>query len=210
MRMPSGGGVKGGLCHSQSPESYFTHTAGLKVVMPSNPYDAKGLLIAAMRDDDPVIFFEPKSIYRKDKAEVPGDAYAIPLGSAAVARQGKDISVISYGAMVPLALRAANRAAAGGIDIEVIDVRTLLPLDIDTIAASVAKTNRAVILHEAPKTCGYGAELTAQIVEHAFWSLDAPVERLAGFDTPFPYALEDHYMPTEERLLTTVRRMLAI
>ena len=210
VRMPSGGGVKGGHCHSQSPESYFVHTAGLKVVMPSNPYDAKGLLVAAMRDEDPIIFFEPKSIYRTERTEVPEGDYTIPVGKARTVREGTDLTVITYGATVPLALRAAERAMAEKVSVEVSDVRSLLPLDIDHIIASVEKTNRAMVVHEAPRTCGYGAELTAQIVERAFWSLDAPIVRVTGFDTPFPYALEDDYMPTEGRLLEAIRALLRV
>jgi len=205
VRMPSGGGVKGGHCHSQSPEAYFVHTAGLKVVMPSNPYDAKGLLLAAMREDDPVIFFEPKSIYRTERSEVPEEDYAVPLGQASIVRSGRDVTLVTYGAMVPLAVRSAERAAKEGIEVEVIDVRTLLPLDISTIGGSVTRTSRAIVLHEAPQTCGYGAELMAQIMEQAFWDLDAPVVRVAGFDTPFPYALEKEYMPSEDRVLKAVR-----
>lgn len=206
VRMPCGGGIQGGLCHSQSPESYFVHTAGLKVVMPSNPYDAKGLLLSAMRGPDPVIFFEPKSIYRTSKVDVPADDYTVPLGKAVTLREGTSITALCYGAMAPLALNTAARAAEEGIEVEVIDIRTLLPLDIDHIVASIAKTNRAVIIHEAPKTCGYGSELMAQIIEHAFWSLDAPIARVTGFDTPFSYALEDYYMPTEDRILETIRQ----
>jgi 2-oxoisovalerate dehydrogenase E1 component beta subunit len=205
VRMPSGGGVKGGHCHSQSPESYFVHTAGLKVVMPSNPYDAKGLLLAALRDGDPVIFFEPKSIYRTERNDIPEDDYSVPLGKAAVVREGQDITLVTYGAMVPLAVRSAERAAKEGVQVEVIDVRTLLPLDIDSIVNSVAKTSRAIVLHEAPQTCGYGAELMAQVVEQAFWDLDAPIIRVTGFDTPFPYTLEKQYMPSEERVLKAIR-----
>lgn len=210
VRMPCGGGVNGGLCHSQSPESYFVHTAGLKVVMPSNPYDAKGLLLSALRDEDPVIFFEPKSIYRTTKVEVPITDYTVPLGEAITVREGSSVTALCYGAMAPLTLSAATRAAEEGIDVEVIDVRTLLPLDIDHIVVSIRKTNRAVIVHEAPKTCGYGSELMAQIVEHAFWDLDAPIARVTGFDTPFPYALEDYYMPTEDRVLETIRDVVKI
>jgi 2-oxoisovalerate dehydrogenase E1 component beta subunit len=210
VRMPSGGGVKGGHCHSQSPESYFVHTAGLKVVMPSNPYDAKGLLLAAMRDEDPIIFFEPKSIYRTERTEVPEGDYTIPVGKARTVREGSDLTVITYGATVPLALRVAERAMEEKLSVEVIDVRSLLPLDSDHIVASVEKTNRAMVVHEAPRTCGYGAELTAQIVERAFWSLDAPIVRVTGFDTPFPYALEDDYMPTEGRLLEAIRAILKV
>jgi 2-oxoisovalerate dehydrogenase E1 component beta subunit len=206
IRMPSGGGVSGGLCHSQSPESYFVHTAGLKVVMPSNPHDAKGLLIGAIQDDDPVIFFEPKSMYRTDKIDVPDDPYTVPLGHAATLREGTDVTLITYGAMVPLALRSAITADSEGIHVEVIDVRTLLPLDIRHIIQSVQKTNCAIVLHEAPRTCGYGAELMAQIMERAFWYLDAPLIRVTGFDTPFPYALEDEYMPNEARVLKAIRK----
>lgn len=210
VRMPSGGGVSGGLCHSQSPESYFVHTAGLKVVMPSNAYDAKGLLLSALRDEDPVIFFEPKSLYRTSKVEVPAGDYAVPIGKAATLREGNSITVLCYGAMAPLTLDSARRAAEEGIDVEVIDVRTLLPLDIDHIVDSVRKTNREVIVHEAPRTCGYGSELMAQIVEHAFWDLDAPIARVTGFDTPFPYALEDYYMPTVDRVLETIREVVRV
>ncbi|MBI4473276.1 MAG: alpha-ketoacid dehydrogenase subunit beta [Acidobacteria bacterium] len=210
VRMPSAGGVKGGHCHSQSPESYFVHTAGLKVVMPSNPYDAKGLLTAAIRDDDPVIFFEPKTLYRAARMEVPDSGFTVPIGKASTLREGGDVSVLSYGAMAPLVLRAANRLAGEGIDCEVIDVRTLLPLDIGHIAGSISKTSRAVIVHEAPRTGGFGAELMAQIVEHAFWDLDAPIVRVTGYDTPFPYALEDFYMPTEERVIDAVRHVVAL
>lgn len=210
IRMPCGGGVSGGLCHSQSPESYFVHTAGLKVVMPSNAYDAKGLLIAAIEDEDPVIFFEPKSIYRKDRTTVPDGSYRVPLGRAATVRAGSDVTLVTYGAMVPLALRTAASAAAEGIDIEVIDVRTLLPLDIDHIMQSVEKTNRAIVVHEAPRTCGYGAELMAQIMERGFWHLEAPLARVTGFDTPLSYALEDAYMPSSDRILKTVRKIVEV
>jgi pyruvate dehydrogenase E1 component beta subunit len=210
VRMPSGGGVKGGLCHSQSPESYFLHTAGLKVVIPSNPIDAKGLLLAALRDEDPVVFFEPKSIYRTQKTDVPENDYTIDLGKAATLREGTDVTLISYGAMVRLTLRAAERAATEGISAEVVDLRTLLPLDIEHVIASVEKTSRVIIIHEAPRTCGYAAELTSQIVERAFWHLDAPIARLTGFDTPFPYSLEDEYMPTESRLLAMIRETVRV
>jgi 2-oxoisovalerate dehydrogenase E1 component beta subunit len=208
IRMPSGGGVKGGHCHSQSPESYFIHTAGLKVVMPSNPRDAKGLLISSLREADPVIFFEPKSIYRKERVEVDPGEFTVPLGKAATVREGTDVTLVTYGAMVPLALRTAESASKEGIDVEVIDLRTLWPLDIDHVERSVEKNNRVVVLHEAPRTCGYGAELMAQIVESAFWSLDAPILRVTGFDTPFPYALEEEYMPTEERVMKALRRVV--
>jgi len=209
VRMPCGGGISGGLCHSQSPESYFVHTAGLKVVMPSNPRDAKGLLLSALRDPDPVIFFEPKSIYRKEKTEVSDDDRIVPLGKAVTVREGSDITLVTYGAMVSLAQKSAATAASEGMEVEIIDVRTLLPLDIAHILRSIQKTSRAIVLHEAPRTCGYGAEVMAQITEHAFWDLDAPLARVTGFDTPFPYALEDAYLPTEKRVLETIRKTVS-
>jgi pyruvate dehydrogenase E1 component beta subunit len=205
VRMPVGGGVGGGHYHSQSPESYFVHTAGLKVVIPSNPYDAKGLLLASLEDEDPVIFLEPKKAYRSRKSDVPADAYTVPIGSANTVKEGGDLTLICYGAMVPIAERAAEQASAESIDVEVIDLRSLLPLDLDHVIASIEKTGRVVIVHEAPKTCGYGAELVALIVEKAFWSLDAPIARVTGFDTPFPYRLEDAYMPTDFRIMEAIR-----
>ena len=205
VRMPVGGGVGGGHYHSQSPEAYFAHTAGLKVVLPSSPYDAKGLLLSALRDRDPVIFLEPKKLYRTTRGEVPDGAYAVPIGSAHTLRQGKDITLIAYGATVPLAVTAAEQAADENIEADVIDLRTLVPLDIDTVLASVQKTSRVVLVHEAPRTCGFAAELAALIAEKAFWSLDAPILRVTGFDTPFPYRLENDYMPTAQRILEGVR-----
>ena len=205
VRMPVGGGVGGGHYHSQSPESYFAHTAGLKVVIPSDPYDAKGLLLSAIEDEDPVIFLEPKKAYRAGKGEVPADAYTVPIGSASTLREGNDVTLICYGAMVPIARKAAEQASSESIEVEVIDLRSLLPLDLEHVTASVEKTGRVVIVHEAPKTCGYGAELVASIVEKAFWSLDAPIARVTGFDTPFPYRLEDEYMPTDSRIMAAIR-----
>lgn len=205
MRMPVGGGIGGGHYHSQSPEAYFAHTAGLKVVIPSNPYDAKGLLLAALEDPDPVVFLEPKKLYRTTHAEVPEGHYTVPIGSAAAVREGSDLTLLCYGAMVPVCGKVAASAAGEGIDIEVIDLRSILPLDLDVVSASVAKTGRVVIVHEAPRTCGFGAELAASIVERSFWDLDAPIARVMGFDTPFPYRLEDAYMPTLERILEGVR-----
>ncbi len=201
IRTPVGGGIKGGHYHSQSPETYFVHTAGLKVVIPSNPYDAKGMLLAAIRDEDPVMFFEPKRIYRSAKGEVPEGDYTVPLGKAAIARAGKDLTLISWGAMVHEALDAATQAAAKGIDCEVIDLRSLLPLDLDTIVASVKKTGRVVIVHEAPKTNGFGGELVALINENCFTHLEAPPRRITGWDTPFPYTLEMEYLPRAPRIL---------
>lgn len=200
IRTPVGGGIRGGLYHSQSPESLFIHNAGLKVVCPSNPYDAKGLLLAAIRDDDPVLFLEPKRVYRAVKMDVPEDDYTIELGKAKVVREGADVTVLAWGAMLYEALASAEKAAAQGIDAEVIDLRTLWPLDIDTIVESVKKTGRVVIVHEAPKTCGFGAELVSLISEKAFLYLEAPPKRVTGWDTPFPYTLENEYLPLEHRI----------
>jgi pyruvate dehydrogenase E1 component beta subunit len=209
IRTPSGGGVKGGLYHSQSPEAYFIHTAGLKVVMPSTPADGKGLLTSAMRDPDPVIFFEPKALYRTAKGEIPEGEYAVPLGKARIVREGSDVSVITYGAMVPVAEGAAAEAEGEGIGVEVVDLRTLWPLDVDAVVRSVEKTGRAIILHEAPRTCGFGAELSALIQEKAFLHLKAPIRRVAGFDTPFPYALEKTYISNARRALEEIRSAAA-
>jgi 2-oxoisovalerate dehydrogenase E1 component beta subunit len=204
IRAPSGGGIKGGLYHSQSPEAYFIHTAGLKVVMPSTPADGKGLLASAMRDPDPVIFFEPKALYRTAKGEVPEGDYSVPLCKARVVRQGGDVTLVTYGATVHVAEEAAETAGREGIHVEVIDLRTLWPLDIETVIQSVEKTGRAIVLHEAPRTCGFGAELAALIQEKAFLHLESPVSRVTGFDTPFPYALEKIYIPDADRTLKAI------
>ncbi len=209
VRAPSGGGIKGGLYHSQSPEAYFIHTAGLKVVMPSTPADAKGLLASAMRDPDPVIFLEPKALYRTAKGEVPAGDHAVRLGEARVVREGHDVTLVTYGAMVPVGEEAAARAAGEGIGVEVIDLRTLWPLDVETVVRAVEMTGRAIVLHEAPRTCGFGAELTALIQEKAFLHLKAPVARVTGFDTPFPYALEKTYIPDARRTLDAIRAAVA-
>jgi 2-oxoisovalerate dehydrogenase E1 component beta subunit len=221
IRSPYGGGIFGGQTHSQSPESLFTHIAGLKVVIPSNPHDAKGLLIAAIEDDDPVIFLEPKRIYNgpfegwRDRpvsswaghpqAEVPAEHYAIPLGQATIARAGEAVTVLAYGTMVHVALAAA---AHGGVDAEVIDLRSLVPLDLDTITASVRKTGRCVIVHEAPLTSGFGAELSALVQEHCFYHLEVPIVRVTGWDTPYPHALEWDYFPGPERIADALRHVL--
>lgn len=205
LRAPSGGGIKGGIYHSQSPEAYFVHTAGLVVVIPSTPADARGLLLSAMRSPDPVIFFEPKALYRTAKGEVPEGDHPVPLGTARIVREGKDLSLLTYGAMVPVAEQAAAEAEAEGIGVEVIDLRTLWPLDIEAVTGSVAKTGRAVVLHEAPKSCGFGAELASLVQEKVFLHLKAPVARVAGFDTPFPYALEKLYLPDPRRVLDSIR-----
>jgi pyruvate dehydrogenase E1 component beta subunit len=209
IRTPYGGGIKGGHYHSQSPETHFLHTAGLKVVVPSNPRDAKGLLISAIRDPDPVLFFEPKRVYRAAKGEVPAGDYAVPIGEAALTREGRDVTVIAWGAMWHEADRAAREAEAEGIDCEVLDLRSLQPLDLDAIVASVGKTGRAVIVHEAPRTCGFGAELVALIQERCFLHLEAPIARVTGFDTPFPYTLEMEYLPRAPRILKAVREVVA-
>lgn len=206
IRAPSGGGVKGGHYHSQSPEAYFIHTAGLKVAMPATPADGKGLLASAMRDPDPVIFFEPKALYRTAKGEVPDGDYTVPLGRARIVTLGEDVSLVTYGATVPVAEEATKAAGQEGIRVEVIDLRTLWPLDIETVIRSVEKTGRAIVLHEAPRTCGFGAELAALIQEKAFLRLKAPVARVTGFDTPFPYALERLYIPDVPRTLESIRQ----
>jgi 2-oxoisovalerate dehydrogenase E1 component beta subunit len=221
VRSPFGGGIFGGQTHSQSPEGIFTHVAGLKTVIPSNPYDAKGLLIAAIEDPDPVIFFEPKRIYngpfdghydrpvqpwsKHASSEVPEGHYTVPLGKAAVVREGEAVTILSYGTMVHVALGVV---AENGIDAEVIDLRTLLPLDIETIAASVEKTGRCVIVHEATRTSGFGAELSAQVQERCFHVLEAPIERVTGWDTPYPHSLEWAYFPGPVRLGEALKRVM--
>ncbi len=205
IRTPYGGGIRGGLYHSQSPEALFAHIAGLKVVIPSTPHDAKGLLLASIEDDDPVIFMEPKRVYRAARGEVPEEYYTIPLGKAAVVREGEDVTVIAYGAMVHTALDAAKAAAEQGLSMEVIDLRSLVPLDVETIAESARKTGRIVVVHEAPLTCGYGAELVARVQEHAFLYLEAPIQRVTGLDTPFPHTLEHEYLPDASRVTRACR-----
>ena len=201
IRTPVGGGIRGGHYHSQSPESQFIHVAGLKVVCPSNPYDAKGLLLASIRDPDPIMFFEPKRIYRAAKGDVPEGDYVVPLGKAQVVREGTSLTLIAWGAMLYEAIAAADEAKAQGVECEIIDLRTLWPLDIETIIASVKKTGRVVVVHEAPKTCGFGGEIVALINEKAFLNLEAPPVRVTGFDTPFPYTLEMEYLPLAHRIL---------
>jgi 2-oxoisovalerate dehydrogenase E1 component beta subunit len=213
VRMPTGGGIFGGQTHSQSPEALFTHVAGLKTVVPSNPYDAKGLLIAAIEDDDPVIFLEPKRVYngpfdghhdrpvtpwsKHPLGEVPDGYYRVPLGQAAIRREGSAVTVLAYGTIVHVAEAAA---AETGVDAEIIDLRTLLPLDMTTIEASVAKTGRCVIAHEATRTSGFGAELAALVQETCFYHLEAPIVRVTGWDTPYPHAQEWDYFPGPDRI----------
>lgn len=221
VRMPTGGGIYGAQTHSQSPEALFTHVAGLKTVVPSNPYDAKGLLLAAIADPDPVIFLEPKRLYngpfdgrhdvpvlpwtKHELSEVPDDHYTVPLGKAAVRRQGDALTVLTYGTMVYVAIAAAEQA---GIDAEVIDLRTLVPLDEQAIEASVEKTGRCVIVHEATRTCGFGAELATIVQERCFYHLEAPVERVTGWDTPYPHAQEWDYFPSPDRVREAYARVL--
>jgi pyruvate dehydrogenase E1 component beta subunit len=207
IRAPYGGGIKGSHYHSQSTEAFFTHTPGLKVVIPATPHDTKGLLTSALRDQDPVMFLEPKKIYRTVRGEVPDEDYTIPIGKANIVREGEDVTVFAYGAMLHVAMEAAELAASKGIKVEVVDIRTLLPFDIETITGSVKKTGRVVILHEACKTCGFGAEIAAQIAERALLQLKAPIVRVAGFDVPFPYVLEDDYLPNANRVLNAIEKV---
>lgn len=208
IRTPYGGGIRGGHYHSQSPEALFIHTPGLKVVTPSNPYDAKGLLLACLRQNDPVLFMEPKRIYRASRGEVPEGDFEVEIGKAKVTTPGEQVTLLSYGGMVTICEEAAKKASEIGISCEVVDLRTLLPFDIETILESVKKTGRAVVVHEAPKTCGFGAELVASICERALEHLEAPIQRVAGFDTPFPYSLEHEYLPNADRVLGAIRKTL--
>ncbi len=204
IRTPVGGGIRGGHYHSQHPEASFIHHAGLKVVCPSNPYDAKGLLLASIRDPDPVLFFEPKRVYRAAKGDVPEGDYTVDLTKATVSREGSDVTVIAFGAMLYEALDAAVKAEEQGVDVEVIDLRTLWPLDIDTVIESVKKTGRLVVVHEAPKSCGFGGEIVSLVCEKAFYHLEAAPIRVTGWDTPFPYTLEMEYLPLSHRILPAV------
>ena len=223
IRTPCGGGIRGGQTHSQSPEAIFAHVCGIKLVMPSNPYDAKGLLIAAIEDDDPVLFLEPKRLYNgpfdgdpakpavpwstHPKGEVPEGHYTVPIGKAEIVRPGNDITIVSYGTMVHVAQAAA---ASLGLDAEVIDVRSFVPLDVDTLVASVKKTGRCLIAHEATRFGGFGAELLATIQERCFWELEAPIERVCGFDTPYPHAFEWEYFPGQARVATALARVMEV
>ncbi|MEM3800483.1 MAG: alpha-ketoacid dehydrogenase subunit beta [Thermoplasmatales archaeon] len=206
VRTPYGGGIKGGLYHSQSGESYFVHTAGLTVVSPSNPYDAKGLLISAYKLSDPVIFLEPKRLYRMVKSEVPDEMYEVKIGQASFLREGDDISIITYGSSVPTVLNAVDK---NSVNADVLDLRTLLPLDIDSILRTVRKTGRVIIVHEAPRTLGLGAEIAALIAERAVDSLLSPIARVTGFDTPFPYSNEDIYLPNEKRIMDAINKIMS-
>jgi pyruvate dehydrogenase E1 component beta subunit len=211
VRMPYGGGVRAPELHDDSPEAYYAHTPGVKVAIPSTPADAKGLLAAAIRDPDPVVVLEPKLHYRTMRGEVPAGEHVVPLGQARVARKGSDVTVVAYGAMVPVAEAAAEELeGVGEASVEVLDIRTLKPLDEDALLASVGKTGRAVIVQEAPRTAGYGAELAAILAEKAMLDLRAPVIRVTGYDVPYPYwQIEDAYMPSVERVVAGVRKTLA-
>jgi 2-oxoisovalerate dehydrogenase E1 component beta subunit len=221
IRTPCGGGIRGGQTHSQSPEGIFTHISGIKTVMPSNPFDAKGLLISAIECNDPVVFFEPKRIYNgpfdgdpekpalswatHPLGEVPEEYYNVPLGKASVVQTGDELTIITYGTIVHVAQAAARMT---GVRAEIIDVRTLMPLDIETLQASVAKTGRCMVAHEATRFCGYGAELVATVQEECFWHLKAPIERVTGWDTPYPHAFEWQYFPGQKRLAAGIRKVM--
>jgi len=209
IRTPFGGGIRGGHYHSQSSEAYFCHTPGLKVVVPSTPTDAKGLLTASIRDPDPVLFLEPKKLYRAFREDVPEGELVVPLGVARIRREGTDVSLFAYGYMANVCLEAAERAAKKGVEAEVVDLRTLVPLDVDAVLNSAKKTGRVIVVYEAPRTGGYGAEISAIIAEKAIEYLRGPIVRVSGFDTPFPYALEDVYMPNADRVLGAVDRVMA-
>ncbi len=210
LRGPSGGGVHGGPFHSQNPEAWFTHVPGLKVVCPSTPYDAKGLIKSAIRDNNPVIFFEHKFLYRRIKEELPAEDYTVPLGKARVARQGRDVTVITYAAMVHTALEAAAQLSKEGIELEVLDLRTLLPLDRQAIAETVKKTNRVIVLHEDVRTGGIAGEIAAVINEEAFDWLDAPIVRITSKDTPVPFSppLEQWFMPNVSDVVREAKRLV--
>ena len=221
IRTPCGGGIRGGQTHSQSPESIFTHVSGIKTVMPSNPYDAKGLLISAIESDDPVVFFEPKRIYNgpfdgdpdkpsvswasHPKGAVPAGHYTVAIGEAEIVREGSEMTIVTYGTLVHVAIAAAE---ATGVDVEIIDVRSLSPLDITTITESVKKTGRCIVAHEATRFGGYGAELAATIQNDCFYHLEAPVSRLAGWDTPYPHAFEWQYFPGKKRMVAGIRKIM--
>jgi pyruvate dehydrogenase E1 component subunit beta len=209
IRSPSGGGIRGGHYHSQSSEAYFAHTPGLRVVMPSTPRDAKGLLLSCIFGNDPVLFLEPKALYRHAKEEVEAGRFEVPLDTARVAREGNDLTLVTWGAMVPVCEEAATTAAEGGIDVEIVDLRTIYPWDAEAVLSSVRKTGRLLTVQEAPRTGGFGSEVAATVAEKAIEFLEAPVGRVAGFDTPFPYALEHVYKPDRKRVLAAIRHVAA-
>ena len=204
VRAPSGGGIRGGHYHSQSSEAYFAHTAGLRVVMPSTPREAKGLLLSAIFSDDPVIFLEPKALYRHGKEEVDEGYFTVDMDKARLAREGTDLTLVTWGAMLPICEGAANEAAEKNISVEIIDLRSILPWDVDTVLESVKKTGRLMAVQEAPRTCGFASEIAATVSEKAIEYLEAPVVRVTGFDTPFPYTLEHVYKPDKQRVSTAI------
>jgi pyruvate dehydrogenase E1 component beta subunit len=209
VRVPYGGGIHAPEHHSESPEALLAHTPGIKVVIPSTPYEAKGLLLSSIRDPDPVFFLEPKRIYRAIREEVPEGDYTIPLGKARLVKEGKDVTVIAWGAMVREVSNAAEKLKGDNIDVEVIDLRTISPIDVETIIASIRKTGRGVVVHEAPRTCGLGAEIIALINEKALLSLQSPVERVTGFDVPVPLLKSEHYyFPNPERIILAVKKVV--
>ncbi len=205
IRTPYGGGVRGGLYHSQSGEAYFAHTAGLIVVTPSNPYDASGLLVSAYKSKDPVIFLEPKRLYRAAKSEVPDEQFEVEIGKAAKLKEGDDVSIITYGSMVPVVMSTVEK---NQVNADVIDLRTILPMDITAVLQTAKKTGRVVIVHEAPRTLGVGAEISALIAERAIDSLFAPIVRVTGYDIPFPYSHEEFYIPDEKRIMNAINKVL--
>ena len=223
IRTPCGGGIRGGQTHSQSPEAIFAHVSGIKIVMPSNPYDAKGLLISSIESDDPIVVFEPKRIYNgpfdgdpekpavswasHPKGEVPEGHYTVPIGEAEIIREGNELTIITYGTLVHVAEAAADET---GVDCEIIDIRTISPLDTDTLAASVNKTGRCIIAHEATRFGGFGAEIAARVQKDCFYNLEAPISRIAGWDTPYPHAFEWQYFPGKKRLTAGIRSMMEI
>ncbi len=208
IRTPYGGGIAGGLYHSQSPEAYFAHTPGLKVVVPRNPYQAKGLLLASIRDDNPVIFFEPKRLYRASVGEVPEEDYQLPLGKAEVVQQGSDITLLAWGAQMEIVEKAAEIASADGISCEIIDLRTILPWDVETVANSVTKTGRFVVSQEAPLTAGFASEIAATIQQECFLHLEAPIARVCGMDTPYPLALEKEYAADHLKIYEAIKNSM--
>ena len=206
VRTPYGGGIAGGHYHSQSPEAYFAHTPGLKIVVPRNPYQAKGLLLASIRDDNPVIFFEPKRLYRASVGEVPEGDYELPIGKADIVKEGNDVTILAWGAQVEIVEKAAEMAEKDGISVELIDLRSILPWDVDTVAKSVEKTGRLIINHEAPLTSGFGAEIAAKIQERCFLYLESPIMRVAGLDTPYPLCHEKEYMPDHLKTYEAIKQ----
>lgn len=205
IRAPYGGGIAGGLYHSQSPEAYFAHTPGLKIVVPRNPHQAKGLLLAAIHDPNPVLFFEPKRLYRASVGEVPDEEYRLPLGEAEVLKEGTDVTVLGWGAQMEVIEQAVDMAEKDGISCEVIDLRTILPWDVDTVANSVFKTGRLVVTHEAPLTGGFAGEIAATIQERCFLYLESPIARVTGMDTPFPLVLEKEHLPNHLKVFEAIR-----